>query len=103
MEKEKEEENKLAIEVLMSYEIPQLEIPESVKISTELIADESPAELEVFKKQKRKNLDEGGGAFHEKKEKNKKENQGGSYKFKGKTYKKPKTRGDKNMKTKKRR
>ena len=42
------------------------------------------------------NVDEGGGAFHEKKDKNKKVNLGGSYRREiKKKYKKPKTRGQK--------
>ena len=43
-----------------------------------------------------KDLEEGGGAFHEKKEKNKKVNLGNSKKLKHeRKYKKPKSRGDK--------
>ena len=90
---EKETELKKAIEVLMDYEIPQMEFPEQVEVSKQLLPEERPQVKEIsFKKTK---LTEGGGAFHEKKEKNLKVNQGGSYLRKGKKYKKPKTRGDK--------
>lgn len=91
---EKEEEWKIAIELLMDYEIPVLEFPEQVAVSSEFIPEERPVNREK-NFQKIKKL-EGGGAFHVKKEKNLKVNQGGSYLRKGKKYKKPKTRGDKN-------
>ncbi|MFI1773267.1 DEAD/DEAH box helicase [Thalassobellus citreus] len=86
------------IETLMNMEIPLLEIPETVTISTELIQEERPVIKERNNPNKR-NTDEDapGPAFHQKSEKNSKENLGGSYKFKiAAKYKKPKTRGDKN-------
>lgn len=95
---EKEQDALKRIESLMQMEIPELEIPEHIEISEELI----PEEREVIKERynptkRRKDEDAPGPAFHDKKDKNKKENLGGSYKFKiAAKYKKPKTRGDKN-------
>lgn len=93
---EKEEPAKIAIETLMDYQIPVLEFPEEVEVSTQLIPDERPNE--ELDKNHNRNATKGerGAAFHEKKDKNKKVNEGGSYKKnKGKKHKKPKTRGDK--------
>ncbi|KAB8155956.1 DEAD/DEAH box helicase [Kordia sp. TARA_039_SRF] len=91
---EKEKEDKDAIETLMNYEIPQLEIPAAVVISTELAPEEQTRIRERNNPSKTEGLEAG---FHEKKEKNKKTNQGGSYRREiAKKYKKPKTRGDKN-------
>jgi ATP-dependent RNA helicase RhlE len=94
----KEQDSIEAIETLMQMEIPIIEIPETVEISTELIEEERPQLKEHYNPNKRKTEDyTPGEAFHEKSEKNKKENLGGSYKFKiAAKYKKPKTRGDKN-------
>ncbi len=93
---EKEEEAKLAIEVLMTYEIPVLPLPAEVEISTELIPDERPRLIEKNPHKKRGGDDAPGPAFHEKKAKNRKVNQGGSYRRElAKKYKKAKTRGDK--------
>lgn len=91
---EKEEDFKMAIESLMSYQIPMLDFPHEVEISQELIPEERPKQIEI-NTHKPVNI-ESGGAFHEKKEKNLKFNQGGSYLRKGKKYKKRQTRGDKN-------
>jgi len=88
-----EEKAKLAIEELMSYQIPVIEFPEEVKISKETIPEERPDESGSYGKNIKKVVR--GEAFHEKKDKNKKTNQGGSYLRKMKKYKKPKTRGDK--------
>ena len=86
-----------AIEDLMQMEIPLMEIPDGVKLSTELIEEERPQLKERYNPIKHRDEDAPGPAFHEKKEKNKKENLGGSYKREiVKKYKKPKTRGDKN-------
>ncbi|WOD43089.1 DEAD/DEAH box helicase [Hwangdonia lutea] len=94
---EQEEDAIKNIEKLMQMEIPLLEIPEPVEISTELIEEERPQIKERNNPTKRGDDDVAGPAFHEKSEKNSKENLGGSYKFKiAKKYKKPKTRGDKN-------
>ncbi|MDO5968686.1 DEAD/DEAH box helicase [Flavivirga aquimarina] len=94
---EKELEAIENIENLMKMEIPVLEIPEFVEISTELIEEERPQIKERNNPLKRRDDDTSGPAFHEKKAKNQKENLGGSYKFKmAAKYKKPKTKGDKN-------
>ena len=95
---EKELEDLQNIEQLMQMEIPLLEFPEDVEVSTELIEEERPQIREHNNPHKRrKDEDAPGPAFHEKSEKNSKENLGGSYKFKiAAKYKKPKTRGDKN-------
>lgn len=93
---------KNAIEDLMDYQIPQLEFPASVEISKELTAEERPKQVEINSIHKAKKLEPRGAAFHEKKEKNKKTNQGGTYKRElAKKYKKPKTRGDKRISSKK--
>ena len=89
-------EAKERIESLMDYKIPKADFPETVEISKELIAEERPKNSELNLKP-RTNIKTSGGAFHEKKEKNLKTNQGGSYLRKGKKYKKPKTKGDKNF------
>lgn len=93
---EKELPAKEAIEKLMSYEIPLLDLPEDLEISRELTPEEKPANPEISLK-RTTSTTSGEGAFHEKKEKNKKTNQGGSYLRKRKNYKKPLTRGDKNF------
>ncbi len=94
---EKEQDSLAKIEALMQMEIPVMEIPESVQISTELIEEERTVIKERNNPTKRRDIDAPGPAFHEKSEKNSKENLGGSYKFKiAAKYKKPKTRGDKN-------
>lgn len=99
----KEEEAKLAIEILMDYEIPVVEFPEEVEISKQLTPEERPRNIEISGKIRRTQDDERGPAFHEKKLKNTKFNQGGSYLRKAKTYKKPQKRGDKiaNLRSKK--
>lgn len=90
---EKEQEAKEAIEKLMDYEIPMMDFPDEVKISNESIPEEQTRIKSSYNRNTKPIIR--GAAFHEKKEKNKKVNQGGSYKFKMKSYKKPKTRGDK--------
>jgi len=92
----KEEDDKLAIEVLMEYEIPKVDLPDVVEISEQLLPEERPRDKENFNRNtKTKEISNSG--FHEKSEKNKKTNQGGSYhRNLAKKYKKPKTRGDKN-------
>lgn len=79
----REEEIKLEIEVLMNREIPVVDIPENVEISTQLIGPEKEKEKVKFLLKKPK-LD-GGAAFHEKAGKNKKVNLGGPSKTKKKT------------------
>lgn len=91
---EKEREYKETIESLMNYEIPELEFPEEVPVSTVLAPEEQTKTHELNNPSKTTGLAPG---FHEKKEKNKKTNQGGSYRKEiERKYKKPKTRGDKN-------
>lgn len=101
---EKETEAIENIEQLMQMEVPTIEFPEEVEISTELIEEERPQIKERNNPLKRRDEDAPGPAFHEKKEKNKKVNLGGSYRREmAKKYKKPKTRGDKNYNKKKKR
>ncbi|MBC3759950.1 DEAD/DEAH box helicase [Hyunsoonleella sp. SJ7] len=101
---EKEQEAIEKIEALMQMEIPVLELPETVEISTELIDEERPQLKERNNPTKRPDEDTPGPAFHEKKDKNKKVNLGGSYRREmAKKYKKPKSRGDKNANRKRKR
>ena len=94
---EKEQVLKEEIETLMKYEIPVLELPEDVEISTLLTEDERPKEEHEQSKNRIALEYIPGAAFHEKNEKNSKVNLGGSYRREiAKKYKKPKTRGDKN-------
>jgi len=94
---EKEQDALERIEGLMKITIPEIELPEDVAISTDLLEEERPQILERNNPLKLRDEDAPGLAFHEKSEKNSKENLGGSYKFKiAAKYKKPKTRGDKN-------
>ncbi|MGB0916490.1 MAG: DEAD/DEAH box helicase [Flavobacteriales bacterium] len=100
---EAEEKAKLAIEELMDYQIPEVDFPDEVTITEQLVPEER-AKPKYAKNQNRnaKPLKEGGGAFHEKKDKNKKENLGGSYRPKlAAKYKKPKTRGSKSVNNRK--
>jgi ATP-dependent RNA helicase RhlE len=101
----KEQEDKLAIESLMDYTIPKIDLPEDVEISERLTPEERPNRLERDNPHKRlSDEDAPGPAFHNKSEKNSKENQGGSYRREiAAKYKKPKTRGDKtyNLRNKK--
>jgi ATP-dependent RNA helicase RhlE len=92
---EQEAEAKARIEALMSYTIPQMEFPDEVTVSTELIPEERPKMAEV---RQSFSIDKSAGAaFHEKTEKNTKTNQGGKYRRElAKKYKKPISRGDKN-------
>jgi len=95
---EREKESKEAIEYLMAYEIPVLELPNDVAISTQLIPEERPRKDEDYDHVHSLKSEELAPGFHEKKEKNKKINQGGSYRrIVAKKYKKPRTRGDKNF------
>ncbi len=91
---DKEADYMIGIELLMDYEIPQLDFPDEVEVSSELFGEERPAFKEGASRRLKKL--EGGKAFHEKKLKNTKSNQGGSWRRKVKKYKRPKTRGDKN-------
>jgi ATP-dependent RNA helicase RhlE len=91
---EKETAHKEAIEALMKMEIPVLEFPDVVDVSSELTPEERPKKKEV-NAGKQHTLDGVGPAFHEKKLKNTKFNQGGSYLRKARKHKNPITRGDK--------
>jgi ATP-dependent RNA helicase RhlE len=93
---EKEREDKEAIEALMDYQIPQLQFPEEVEVSYQLIPEER-TKIAESNYNRNTRLETPDGGFHEKKLKNTKTNQGGSYLRKMKTYKKPKTKGDKNF------
>lgn len=93
---DKEQIYKDAIEKLMNYEIPTIEFPSEVEISTQLIPEERPVIIDTHNRTSK--TDTTARGFHEKSEKNKKTNQGGSYRRElAKKYKKPKTRGDKNF------
>ncbi len=99
---EVEEEYLTAIEDLMNYKIPVIEIPESVEISDQFTPEERPnlADKNYLPEETRTGVRK---VVHEKKAKNQKTNQGGSYKQKIKAkYKKPKTRGQKPRGKKKR-
>ena len=97
----KEEEQLKAIETLMNYEIPRLELPEEVYVSDELIPEEIER-VHEFSGRHKMVEPKGGGAYHEKKEKNKKVNLGGSYKREiAKKYTKPQRKGDKIQNNKK--
>jgi ATP-dependent RNA helicase RhlE len=94
---EKELMSKEAIEALMDYKIPSVELPLEIEISKRLTPAEQPVVVEINNPHKASKLEERGASFHEKSEKNQKINQGGSYRRKiEKKYKKPKSRGDKN-------
>ncbi|MDB4106840.1 DEAD/DEAH box helicase [Bacteroidia bacterium] len=101
---ENEEKWKESIEELMEYVIPSHPFPEEVKVSKQLTIDEQPRIIE--KNPHRQTKHQAGPSFHEKKEKNTKtQNLGGGQKIKlkkAKKYKKPKTRGSKQMNMKKR-
>jgi len=98
----KEEEYKLAIEKLMSFEIPEIDFPLEVPKSSEMLPEERPVVGEVKNPHRNVTKVERGPAFHEKKEKNTKNNSGGKAGLKAKKYKKPQKRGDKrqNLKSK---
>jgi ATP-dependent RNA helicase RhlE len=101
---EKEEDWKKSIEKLMEYDIPSLPFPEKVKVSKELTPDEQPRIIEKNPHKKRPHV--AGPSFHEKKDKNTKtHNLGGGQKIKikkAKKYKKPISRGSKQMNQNKR-
>ncbi len=93
-----EEESKIAIEIMMNFEIPQIEFPEEVEISKELIEEERPKIGGNSHPNRNLRSTSHKPLVQEKKEKNQKINQGGSYRRKlAKKYKKPQTRGDKNF------
>ncbi len=80
----REEEMKLAVEILMNKELEIAEFPHEVAISLKLIGPEKDKQPIKFLMKKQKL--EGDGAFHEKTKKNKKVNLGGPSKTKKKTH-----------------
>jgi ATP-dependent RNA helicase RhlE len=80
----REEESKVAIEILMDMELPIETFPEGVEISLKLIEPEKDRQPIKFLMKKQKL--EGDGAFHEKTKKNKKVNLGGPGVTKKKTH-----------------
>ncbi|CAD5253124.1 MULTISPECIES: DEAD/DEAH box helicase [unclassified Imperialibacter] len=93
---DREEEHKLAIEVLMLHEIAQVEMPEGIEISHQLLPEERAKSGDNKNPHRNAKKDLAGPSFHEKIAKNKKVNLGGSYKREiVLKYTKPKTRGDK--------
>ncbi|MCF8321935.1 MAG: DEAD/DEAH box helicase [Flavobacterium sp.] len=80
----REEEMKLATEILMDMELPIEALPETVEISIKLIEPEKDRQPLKFLMKKQKL--EGDGAFHEKSKKNKKVNLGGPGITKKKTH-----------------
>lgn len=80
----REEEFKIATELLMDQELEITDFPEEVEVSTKLIEPEKDRQPIKFLMKKVKL--EGDGAFHEKSKKNKKVNLGGPSKTKKKTH-----------------
>ncbi len=80
----REEESKIAIEILMDMELPVEPFPATVEISLKLIEPEKERQAVKFLMKKVKL--EGDGAFHEKSKKNKKVNLGGPGVTKKKTH-----------------
>jgi ATP-dependent RNA helicase RhlE len=80
----REEEAKLAVEILMNMELNVSDFPEEVEISLKLIEPEKDRQPIKFLMKKQKL--EGEGAFHEKSKKNKKVNLGGPGVTKKKTH-----------------
>lgn len=81
---QREQDFKAEAELLMNYEIPVIEFPSNVEISTLLIGPEKDKQPVKFLMKKVKL--EGDGAFHDKAKKNKKVNLGGPSKTKKKTH-----------------
>jgi ATP-dependent RNA helicase RhlE len=95
---EREAAYKEHIEALMAYTIPEMSFPSEIEVSKRRTPEEEPKNLEPNNPQKLTGLDTRGASFHEKSEKNKKTNLGSKYKRTIKVkYKKPKTRGDKDI------
>jgi ATP-dependent RNA helicase RhlE len=81
---QREQEFKIESELLMNQEIPIVDFPENVEVSSLLIGPEKDKQPIKFLMKKVKL--EGDGAFHEKNKKNKKVNLGGPSKTKKKTH-----------------
>jgi ATP-dependent RNA helicase RhlE len=92
---EKEAPYKAAIEALMNFEIPMLEMPEEVEISYKLSPEETPIDPNAIIPVAI--TSEKGAAFHEKSKKNQKVNatRGERKKRRESKHKKPISRGDK--------
>lgn len=90
---DKEEVSKNSIQSLMDYEIPQVDFPEDVIENEQLLPEERDiAKISKNRSTETRKRDDG---FHEKKDKNKQINEGGSYRVKlAKKYKKSQTKGD---------
>ncbi|MCB0482365.1 MAG: DEAD/DEAH box helicase [Flavobacteriales bacterium] len=91
----KEEDYKIEIELLMNMEIPELDFPEEVAVSSQLIPEER--KLKVAKSPHGNSAkNQKTTAYHKKADKNTKENLGSKWKREGsKKYKKPQRKGDK--------
>lgn len=92
---DQEEEAKLEIELLMNFEIPEIDFPDHVEINQQLLPEEKE-KTNLKQSRNREKVKETGASYHEKSAKNSKVNLGGKYKreIKGK-YKKNRSRGDK--------
>lgn len=104
---EKEQEQKNAIEDLMNYKIPFIELPPEVEINPELTPEERPKVTDAFKEELDNNSTSAIDKFESQKANKKKqqlEEIANYQKSKKQKYKKPQRRGDKilNMKKKKR-
>lgn len=95
-----EEEYLMAIEYMMDLPVPQLEMPEEVEVSTELLPFEEP-ELAGMKNYRTPIRLKSGGAFHEKKAKNKKVNRAQEKRNARKAEKRKSARGAKAKRRKK--
>lgn len=101
----KEEDAKIEIEMLMNLEIPELDFPKEVSVSSQLIPEEREIEKGKSPHGNSSKIKKEGG-LHQKSSKNTKENLGSKWKREGsKKYKKPQSKGDKiqNRKSKKKR
>ncbi|MAW21096.1 MAG: DEAD/DEAH box helicase [Flavobacteriales bacterium] len=94
---EEESKYKNNIEQLMNMDIPEVTLPDEVKVTQELTAEESRKRgKNIFRNIKKVERENSG--FHEKKAKNMKVNDRDKWrKERGKKYKKPKSRGDKGV------
>ncbi len=98
---EKEEADKIAIEEMMHYQIPEMLFPDEVEVNERLTIEEQ--EKIPVKRNRKTTIKEHGKGIHEKSEKNsKKVNMGSNLKRKLKNkHKGPRTKGDKTANLKK--
>jgi ATP-dependent RNA helicase RhlE len=94
---EREKEFLVEIEKLMNYEVPRMDLPENLEISTQMLLDEIPKVYTKATEVKAPKKEGVGPAFHEKSEKNSKVNVRRSHaaemKIKyGRSYKKPESK-----------